>query len=54
MSMELISVRNTRLDVEMYEEDPDSFLMQAIIPVYEKCAAVQGRAALLFLWHVSD
>lgn len=39
--------RDTRLNVIMDDEDPDSFLLQAISPLYDKCAKVTGKSGHL-------
>ncbi len=33
----------------MGDEDPDSFILQAIAPLYEKCANVKGKASHLLM-----
>ena len=37
--------RNTKLNIIMDDEDPDSFILQAMSPLYEKCAKVTGKAS---------
>lgn len=37
--------RETKLNITMDDEDPDSFLLQAMSPLYEKCANVTGKAS---------
>ena len=37
--------RETNLNVVMDDEDPDSFLLQAMSPLYNKCANVTGKCS---------
>ena len=35
--------RDTKLNITLNDEDPNSFVLQAMSPLYNKCANVTGR-----------
>ena len=39
--------RDTKLNITMGDEDPDNYLLQAMSPLYDKCAKVTGKSGHL-------
>ena len=44
--------RDTKLNITMDDEDPDSYLLKAMSPLYHKCAKVTGKPSRLESQHI--
>ena len=36
--------RDTKFNVDMVDQSPNCFIMQAMLPIYDKCAGMTGTA----------